>query len=74
MTARLIALSNNWKDHLSCGEQNPKETTCHGCGEPTTCADCDGHGSVECDEFQCHGEFCDFGKVTCESCRGTGLS
>jgi hypothetical protein len=42
-------------------------------GPSLQCPQCKGDGVVDCDEFECHGEFCDLGEVDCGECDGTGL-
>lgn len=43
-------------------------------GTDTECESCAGEGYVNCEEMDCHGEFCDRGEAECQECDGTGTT
>lgn len=41
--------------------------------KPTVqCKNCIGEGVVDCEESDCHGEYCEDGQVDCDVCNGSG--
>lgn len=40
--------------------------------EPAACPECAGEGAVDCDEYDCHGRYCEEGELQCPTCGGAG--
>ena len=63
-----------WTKCRTCGVLSD-EKICPVCLEDldsTVCPECLGDGYLDCEEFDCHGAFCEDGYVDCDVCDGRG--
>lgn len=77
MCERCQEISQGWKDCLVSGCPRLAPPDMKICASHVhaweICLDCGGEGGGDCEELDCHGEYCDLGVSECVVCRGARI-
>lgn len=74
---RCQEIAQGWKDCRVTGCRHLAPPDLKVCADHQTawvlCVDCGGQGGGDCEEFDCHGRYCDLGVSECDVCHGAAV-